>query len=165
MSIPTKIETLPHKSISIPFVEMFPDRRRNFEEIKDHWFAVWATWEDLDSKTQSFVLRQWHRYIPQSQGYHAQSWTETQRLLHRTKIYWYFFIQTRCKNRIQLVSRVIYIFRTSLADQRDQIWHTTMVLSNMYLPSHNMAVQVNRITIKLSCIILKNVLLYRPYQL
>lgn len=43
-------------------------------------------------------------------------------------------------------------FRTSPADQRDQVRHTNVVSRNENLSSHNMAVQVNRITIKSFCV-------------
>lgn len=95
------------------------------------------------------MLRQRHRYIPQSQGHLAQSRAEAQRLLYRTEVHWYgcFLYKRIVRITFNLLVTSIYIYRTSPADQRDQVRHTTVVSGNEYLPSHNMAVQVNRIAI------------------
>lgn len=58
------------------------------------------------------------------------------------------FYKHTAVNRIRLVSHIILYFRTSFADQRDQIRYTTVVSSNEYFPPHNMAIQVNYIAIK-----------------
>lgn len=96
---------------------MPPDRRCDFGEIKDRRSAARDERHEryLDLKAQPSVLRQWYRYISQSQGHPAQSRGKAKGLLRRTEVYWYGFICTsgfpllQLEKLFNLVTRHIYI--------------------------------------------------------
>jgi len=75
----------------LAIAEMFPDRRRDFGEIKDRRPAVQNERHErhLDPEAQPSVLRKWHRYIPRCQRNLAQGRGEDEGLLHRAEIHRY----------------------------------------------------------------------------